>query len=72
LVHSIISDNGTEFTEHKYIAKKLGAKFYFAHPNFSWERGLNDCSNKLIRQYIPKKSDFNSFSNKDISEINLK
>lgn len=72
LVHSITSDNGTEFAEHEYIAKKLGAKFYFAHAYSSWERGLNEYSNKLIRQYIPKKSDFNNFSNKYISEINLK
>jgi IS30 family transposase len=72
LVHSITSDNGTEFAEHEYIAKKLDAKFYFAHPYSSWERGLNEYSNKLIRQYIPKKSDFDDFSNKYISEINLK
>jgi len=72
LVHSITSDNGSEFAEHEYIAKKLDAKFYFAHPYSSWERGLNEYSNKLIRQYIPKKSDFDDFSNKYISEINLK
>jgi len=72
LVHSITSDNGTEFAEHEYIAKKLDAKFYFANPYSSWQRGLNEYSNKLIRQYIPKKSDFNNFSNKYISEINLK
>jgi IS30 family transposase len=72
LVHSITSDNGTEFAEHEYIAEKLQAKFYFAHPYSSWERGLNEYSNKLIRQYIPKKSDFNNFSDKYISEINLK
>ena len=56
LVHSITSDNGTEFAEHEYIAEKLNAKFYFAHPYSSWERGLNEYSNKLIRQYIPKKT----------------
>lgn len=72
LVHSITSDNGTEFAEHEYIAEKLNAKFYFAHPYSSWERGLNEYSNKLIRQYIPKKSDFNDFSSMDISEINNK
>jgi IS30 family transposase len=72
LVHSITSDNGTEFARHEYIAKKLNAKFYFAHPYSAWERGLNEYSNKLIRQYIPKKSDFNDFSVKDIFQINLK
>jgi len=72
LVHSITSDNGCEFAEHEYIAKKLNADFYFAHPYSSWERGLNEYSNKLIRQYIPKKSDFNNFTITDISQINDK
>jgi len=70
LVYSITSDNGTEFAEHEYIAKKLDAEFYFAHPYSSWERGLSEYSNKLIRQYITKKSNFNDFSNKDIFKIN--
>ena len=72
LVHSITSDNGLEFAEHEYIAEKLQADFYFAHPYSSWERGINEYSNKLIRQYIPKKSDFNDFSDKFIYDINLK
>jgi len=54
-VHSITSDNGTEFYEHKWIAQKLNANYYFAHPYSSWERGLNEYTNGLIRQYIPKK-----------------
>lgn len=57
-VHTITSDNGTEFAEHKYIAKKMNADFFFAHPYSSWERGLNEYTNKLIRQYIPKKTNF--------------
>ena len=40
IVHSITSDNGTEFAEHKLITKKIGAAFFFAHPYSSWERGL--------------------------------
>ncbi len=69
LVHSITSDNGTEFAKHEYIANKLNAKYFFAHPYSSWERGLNEYSNKLIRQYIPKKSDFSLFSNMDVLRI---
>lgn len=69
LVHSITSDNGTEFAKHQYIAEKLNAKFYFAHPYSSWERGLNEYSNKLIRQYIPKKSNFEKVNNIDILRI---
>ena len=72
LVHSITSDNGTEFAMHKYISKKLGALFYFAHPYSSWERGLNEYTNRLIRQYIPKKTNFNDINRLYISEITMK
>jgi IS30 family transposase len=72
LVHSITSDNGTEFANHEYIAKKLKAKFYFAHPYSSWERGLSEYSNKLIRQYIPKKSVFDDFSTEYLNLVNIK
>jgi len=71
-IRSITSDNGTEFAEHKLIAKKLNADFYFAHPYSSWERGLNEYTNKLIRQYIPKKQSFNSFSDQIIKDIQHK
>jgi IS30 family transposase len=54
-VCSITTDNGTEFAEHKVIAKKLNASIYFAHPYCSWEKGQIEYSNKLLRQYIPKK-----------------
>ena len=50
-VLSITSDNGSEFYEHKTIAKKLHAEYFFAYPYSSWERGLNEYTNKLIRQY---------------------
>lgn len=59
IVHSITSDNGTEFAEHQLIAKKIKANFYFAHPYASWERGINEYTNKLVRQYIPKSMNFN-------------
>jgi len=72
LVHSITSDNGTEFANHEYISKKLNTKFYFANPYSSWQRGLNEYSNKLIRQYIPKKSNFDDYNTMDILRINDK
>lgn len=72
LVFSITSDNGTEFAMHKYISKKLGALFYFAHPYSSWERGLNEYTNRLIRQYIPKKTNFNDINHLYINEITMK
>jgi transposase, IS30 family len=55
LVISITADIGIGFVMHKYIAEKLGSEFYFAHLYSSWERGMNECTNRLIRQYIPKK-----------------
>jgi len=65
-VHSITSDNGTEFYEHNRIAEMLNTNYYFAHPYSSWERGLNEYTNGLIRQYIPKKEAFTRYSDKDL------
>ncbi len=69
---SITSDNGGEFAEHKTISQKLQTKFYFANPYASWERGLNEYTNKLIRQYIPKGTDFNKISDEQIKKIQHK
>lgn len=52
--HTITFDNGKEFAEHEKIAAELKANIYFAHPYHSWERGLNENSNGLLRQYFPK------------------
>jgi len=54
-VHTLTLDNGTEGAEHERIAKSLAAKVYFAHPYCSWERGTNENTNGLIRQYFPKR-----------------
>lgn len=67
-VHSITSDNGTEFAEHQKISLKLLTDFFFAHPYSSWERGLSEYTNKLIRQYITKKSNFDDYDNDYIIE----
>lgn len=53
-VHTITADNGTEFHAYDQIEKKTSATFYFATPHHSWERGLNENTNGLIRQYLPK------------------
>jgi IS30 family transposase len=68
-VITLTSDNGKEFAEHKKIADKLNAKFYFAHPYASWERGLNENTNGLIRQYFPKGSDFTNITQKEINQV---
>jgi IS30 family transposase len=59
-VHTITSDNGREFAHHQQIAKQLETDFYFAHAYASWERGLNENTNGLVRQYFPKHCDFRS------------
>lgn len=71
-IHTITSDNGTEFAEHEKIAKALNANIYFTHPYSSWEKGLIEYTNKLIRQYIPKKSNFNDFNDLTIKKIQEK
>lgn len=64
--HSLTSDHGKEFADHEQIAETLKLQFYFAHPYAAWERGTNENTNGLLRQYLPKKSDFQAFSNKEI------
>jgi IS30 family transposase len=68
-VHTLTSDNGKEFADHETIAETLNAKFYFAHPYASWERGLNENTNGLIRQYFPKDRDFTSITQKEINWV---
>jgi len=71
-IHSITSDNGTEFAEHEFIADKLDLNFYFAHPYSSWERGLSEYTNKLVRQYVPKKAVFDHYTNEYITDVQYK
>jgi IS30 family transposase len=68
-IHSILTltfDNGKEFANHEEIARQLQAKIFFAHPYASWERGTNENTNGLIRQYFPKGSDLSSITNDQI------
>ena len=64
--HTITFDNGTEFAGHATIAAQLQAAVYFAHPYHSWERGLNENTNGLLRQYHPKKTNFKHVSQAQI------
>ena len=57
-VHTITFDNGREFIGHQEISRQLNCGCYFAKPYHSWERGLNENTNGLIRQYLPKKLPF--------------
>lgn len=66
LVRTITADNGKEFAYHEEIAASLECDFYFAHPYHSWERGLNENTNGLLRQYFPKSTDFKTVSAKAV------
>ncbi|MFS1524428.1 IS30 family transposase [Microbulbifer sp. 2304DJ12-6] len=57
VVHTITADNGKEFAYHEKISSALSADVFFAHPYSSWERGLNENTNGLLRQYFPKDTD---------------
>lgn len=59
LVKTFTFDNGTEFADFKAIEAHFNANVFFAHPYSAWERGLNENVNGLLRQFIPKKTDFN-------------
>lgn len=63
---TITYDNGREFSEHRLIEYSTKTKVYFAHPYHSWERGTNENTNWLLRQYVPKKTDFVTVSDKDL------
>jgi len=72
VLKTITSDNGKEFAYHKIVSYTLETDFYFAHPYHSWERGLNEHTKGLIRQYLPKKTDFTQISKEEIITIQEK
>jgi IS30 family transposase len=68
-IKTITADNGTEFHGYKEIEKKTGVKFYFATPYHSWERGTNENTNGLIRQYLPKRQCMASLTQRECNKI---
>jgi len=71
-IHTITADNGKEFAEHKMIRDQLKIDFFFARPYHSWERGANENTNGLVRQYFPKGSSFDEITKKDIQNVQYK
>ncbi len=65
----IRSDNGKEFANHKEIAQALDIDYYFAKPYHSWERGANENLNGLVRQYFPKKTNFENINKQEIEKV---
>ena len=69
LVHTITADNGKEFAGHQSLAQLLGTLFFFARPYHSWERGLNEHTNGLVRQYFPKSSDLRTIGAQEVRRV---
>ena len=70
-VHSLTFDNGTEFAEHDRVAKALQATVFFARPGCPYQRGTNENTNGLIRQYFPKGQPLNTVSEQRCRQVEL-
>lgn len=71
-VHTITSDNGSEFAHFSSIARELGVEYYFCHPYSSWERGTNENTNGLIREFFPKKTRFDRITAAHVKQVQEK
>ena len=69
LFKTLTVDNGSEFSRHERISQNLEGKIYFANPHSPWERGLNENTNGLIRQFFPKGTDFNKISVDEVLHV---
>jgi IS30 family transposase len=69
LRHTVTFDNGKEFAEHEQLAKATGLDVYFAKPYCAWQRGTNENTNGLVRQYCPKGTDFRDVSHQKVAEL---
>lgn len=68
-VHTITTDNGVEFRNHKAIAKALGCVVYFADPYCSGQKGAVENANKIFREYFPKGTDFRSVTQDELNKV---
>ena len=68
-VHTITADNGTEFHGYTAIEEATAARFYFATPHHAWERGTNEHTNGLVRQYLPKRQSMAHLAQDDCTRI---
>ena len=68
-IRTLTMDNGREFCNHLVFGKVLGAKTYFTNPHSPWEKGLIENTNLLIRQYFPKRTDFNLISDDELKSV---
>src|SRR3990167_3825581 len=68
-VLTLTSDNGKEFAGHQSVSRSLEADFFFATPYHSWERGLNEHTNGLVRQYFSKKKNFLEIRQEEVERV---
>jgi transposase, IS30 family len=68
-VYTLTFDNGKEFAYHLKVAEELDTATFFARPYHSWERGANENTNGLIRQYFPKKTDFSTVTDEQVENV---
>jgi IS30 family transposase len=68
-VHTLTYDNGKAFAYHQQVSDGLEAQGFFAHPDHSWERGLNENTNGLIRQSLPKGKSCDDLTEQDVQSI---
>ncbi|MEH6453314.1 MAG: IS30 family transposase, partial [Psychromonas sp.] len=71
-VFTITADNGKEFAYHEIMTEHLKCGVYFADPYCSWQRGLNENTNGLLRQYWPKSTDFKKISQSEVEDVIVK
>ena len=69
MCHTITFDNGGEFADHKVIASALKCKIFFAKPYHSWQRGLNENPNGLLRRYYPKGVKIGALSKQQVAQV---
>jgi len=68
-LRTLTADNGKEFAAHAALTAALGAAVYFARPYHSWERGLNENTNGLVRQFFPKGLDLGPLTGQDVRRV---